>query len=279
MEQQQQQQGLRGAGGPGAAGAGAGAGPEMEEEAFQALSDQAYRGETAAVLAAVDQDKRLATRAGSGIGFTLLHWASHGGHVELAGSLLDRGSSLSAKNQFGWDVLLTACRNDRLDVPALLLDRGGDPNTSDDTCTALGAAASFDNHDVCLLLLSRSADLMMPMPYDGRTALEVYGKYPPKLNPAELAARRAALVAAWEEGPHPSQVQRRKDVRWARRWAFVQVMVGHGFRPLASRVAQLEAAALPPSAAIPPLTDPRPVLLRDKALASEGVFKCIASFL
>ena len=46
-----------------------------------------------------------------------------------------------------------------------------------------------------------------------------------------------------------------------------------------AQLAKLEAAALPPSAEIPALTDPRPVLLRDKALASEGVFKCIASFL
>jgi hypothetical protein len=183
-------------------------------------------------------------------------------------------------NGFGCDALLFACVYDSLTVAALLLDRGADPNTSTDNWTALGAAASYDYHDVCLLLLSRSADLMAPMLYDGRTALEMYGEYMhPSLSPAELAARRAALVAAWEEGPHPSQVQRRKDVRWARRWAFVQVMVGHGFRPLAYRVAQLEAAALPPSAEIPPLTEPRPVLLRDKALASEGVFKCIASFL
>ena len=280
MEQQQQQQGLGGAGGPGAAGAGAVEGPGLDEETFELLLEQAYDGETAAVLAAVEQDKRLATRADE-YGCTLLHRASQGGHVELAGGMLDRGASLSAKNAHGGDSLYFACVNGRLAVAALLLDRGADPNTSSVIWTALGYAACFDNHDVCLLLLSRSADLMAPMPGNGRTALKMYGerKHPTKLRPAELAARRAALVAAWEEGPHPSQVQRRKDVRWARRWAFVQVMVGHGFRPLAYRVAQLEAAALPPSAEIPPLTDPRPVLLRDKALASEGVFKCIASFL
>jgi len=232
------------------------------------------------VLAAVEQDKRLATRA-FGDGYTLLHHASREGHVELAGGLLDREASLSAKDVDGWDALFYACWYGRLADAALLLGRGADPNTSNGIYTALGSAALFDYYDVCLLLLSRSADLMAPMPgFDKRTALERYGEDKrPRLSPAELAARRAALVAAWEEGPHPSQVQRRKDVRWARRWAFVQVMVGHGFRPLAYRVAQLEAAALPPSAEIPPLTDPRPVLLRDKAFASEGVFTCIASFL
>ena len=255
---------------------------QLGEGAFVNLLGDAYRGDTAAVLAAVDEDKRLATRADRS-GNTLLQLASQGGHVELAAGLLDRGASVSAKNEDGWDALLCACTDRSFAVATMLLDRGADPNTSTDNCTALGLAARTDDHDVCLLLLSRSADLMMPMPipYGGRTALELYGedKDPPKLSPAELAARRAALLTAWEEGPHPSQVQRRKDVRWARRWAFVQVMVGHGFRPLAYRVAQLEAAALPPSAEIPALTDPRPVLLRDKALASEGVFKCIASFL
>ena len=135
----------------------------------------------------------------------------------------------------------------------MLLDRGADPNTSTDHWTALGIAARTDDHDVCLLLLSRSADLMAPMPGDGRTALEMYGEYkqPPKLSPAELAARRAALVAAWEEGPHPSQVQRRKDVRFARRAALMAVVVGCGFLPLeARRLAQsLARASLGPAAA------------------------------
>ena len=264
----------------GAAGAGAGAGAGLGAEAFRMLLRQAEAGETAAVLAAVDQDKRLATRADDN-GYTLLHRASQEGHVELVGGLLDRGASISAKDRGGRDALFYACRYGHLAVATLLLDRGADPNTSIYNLTALGLAAGHDHHDLCLLLLSRSADLMAPMPIGGRTALDRYGEemYPTQLSPTELAARRAALLTAWEEGPHPSQVQRRKDVRWARRWAFVQVMVGHGFRPLAYRVAQFEAAALPPSAEIPPLTEPRPVLLRDKALASEGVFKCITSFL
>ena len=250
MEQQQLQQGLGGAGGPGAAAA-AGAGPGLDDGAFWALLRQAYRGETAALLAAVDQDKRLATRA-SGHGITLLHRASERGSVELVGGLLDRGVSISAKNEFGWDALYYACVYRRLAVATMLLDRGADPNTSSNRCTALGIAARDDYHDVCLLLLSRSADLMAVMPYGGRTALEMYGedKHPP-LIPAELAARRAALVAAWEEGPHPSQVQRRKDVRFAPRAALMTVVVGCGFVPLeARRLAQsLARASLGPEAA------------------------------
>ena len=213
--------------------AAAEAGPGLGEEAFKALLQQARRGETAAVLAAVDQDKRLLIRTG-GYGYTLLHRASKRGHVELVGGLLDRGAGLSAKSETGCDALFYACRNDCLSVAALLLDRGADPNTSDGSFTALGTAALNGNHDVCLLLLSRSADLMAPMPGGGRSALDMYGEGTDlRFSPAELAARRAALVAAWEEGPHPSQVQRRKDVRWDRRLPLMCVAVGCGFLPLA----------------------------------------------
>ena len=52
-----------------------------------------------------------------------------------------------------------------------------------------------------------------------------------------------------EEGPHPSQVQRRKP---------------------AYRVAQLVAVALPPSADIPPLENPHEVLLRGQGLRERG---------
>ena len=73
-------------------------------------------------------------------------------------------------------------------------------------------------------------------------------------------------------------MQRRADERWARRWAFVQVAVGHGFRPLAHQQALLAAAALPPSAQIPSLTAPRPALLRDKVLTDDLLFKRIMSY-
>ena len=67
------------------------------------------------------------------------------------------------------------------------------------------------------------------------TALEAYGSssHMRRLGPAELAARRASLVVAWEAGPHPSQVQRRKDVRWARRWPMMVAAVGCGLLPVA----------------------------------------------
>ena len=47
------------------------------------------------------------------------------------------------------------------------------------------------------------------------------------------------MRAAWETGPHPSQVQRRRDESWARRWPFVRVLVCSDFQPTAARKAVL----------------------------------------
>ena len=135
----------------------------FENEAFEALLRQAGRREMSAVLAAVDQNRRFATFHGGQFSQTLLHEASSSGHVELSRGLLDRGASLSAKDKSGWDALYYACRYDHPAVAALLLDRGADSNTSSDHWTALGWAALQDKHDLCLLLISRSANLMARM--------------------------------------------------------------------------------------------------------------------
>ena len=284
----EQQHGLGGAGGPGAAGAGAGpglgaallgeqAGPGMDVESFKALSWQAEQGQTAAVLAAVDQDKRLATRA-SVTGVTLLHYSCCGGRLELAGALLVRGADVHAKSSSGLDACYFACVSGILTLVALLLDKGASPHTRPPNChSCISRAAAKDNLPVVLLLISKGADLMEPT-RDNRTALELWGEYKgyPSLSPAELASRRAEALAAFRAGPHPREVQRRN---WERRWPFMQVAVGHGFRPLAHQQALLAAAALPPSAQIPSLTAPRPALLRDKVLTDDPLFKRITSYL
>ena len=236
--------------GLGAALLGEQAGPEMDEEAFSALSRQADRGETAAVLAAVDQDKRLATSASATHGLTLLHWSCFGGRQELAGALLVRGADVLAKTSGGYDACSYACD---LALVALLLDKGASPHTripNDYSCVS--RAAVLDHLPVVLLLISKGADLVEPT-RDNRTALEWWGenKEGPPLSPAELASRRAEALAAFRAGPHPREVQRRKGERWARRWAFVQVAVGCGYLPLeARRLAQsLARASLGPAAA------------------------------
>ena len=128
-----------------------------------------------------------------------------------------------------WDALMRASACGYFKLCTLLLDRGADPNSRDTYWTALGGAAQRDFLDICLLLIAKGADLRAVMRGWGgkeRTALQMYGEISrPSLSPAVLAERRAALSAAFAEGPHPSQVQRRRDERWARRWPFVRVLV------------------------------------------------------
>ena len=250
---------------------------------FWELERKAGRGKTAAVLAAVDQDRRLATRAG-GQGLTLLHLSCLGGHQELSEGLLARGADLHATTVGGLDACYLACYSGNVALVTMLLCRGASPHTKlDSGFTGISIAAAYDRLPVVLLLISNAADLMEPT-NDGRTALEMWGersKSPP--SHAVVAERRATVLTAWLEGPHASQVQRRADERWARRWAFVSVAVGHGLQPLAYRRAQLAAAALPHWARIPPLPSRTRAqvlaLLRDKVLTDLGLFKRIVGFL
>ena len=126
--------------------------------------------------------------------------------------------------------------------------------------------------------MSRGADLIVADKH-GRTVLKYYGGLAhPTISDADKALRRAALEAAWAEGPHPSQVQRRKDERWARRWPFVFVLVTRGFRPLLRRALAI-AAAIDPAAPIPqPLIRTRRqrhAHLLSQVLSNEGIIRLI----
>ena len=173
--------------------------------------NQAADGEAAAVLAAVDLDPTLATRA-DGEGTTLLHRACVRNRVELASALLDRGSDVLGRDADGWDALLCATvrSSHNLALVTLLLDRGADPCSADNRgYTVLMDSAIHSDHQVCLLLVHRGADLLAAK--EGQTALDLYG-FDTNLAAAEKEERCAALRAAFAEGPHPSQVQRRKEI-------------------------------------------------------------------
>ena len=204
--------------------------------------------------------------------------------MELARGLLARGASVVARDKVGQDATYFASLGGNVALVMLLLDHGGDACTGvdDNDWTALGAAALYDRLAVCLLLLSRGADLMAVM--QGQTALEVYGEIArPRLSPEDLAERRAALEAAWRAGPHPTQVKRRQDEAWARRWPVMQVVVFHGYQPLAYRRDELAAAALPPSASIPPddirTPEQRRLWLLGKVLANPLLWQTVVSYI
>ena len=202
---------------------------EMSEEDFAELCDKAYEGETAEVLAAVDQDRRLASRANVG-GMTLLILACMGGHdnPQLAQGLLERGANVHARRSHGWDALMLASYYGHFAVCTVLLDRGADPDSNNQNSSALSKAASKDYLQVCLLLISRRANLMLAL--NNGTALAVYGMYKYSRFTPQF---RAIVLTAFEQGPHP-------DACWTRRWPMMSVMAGCGFRPLAVRLLEQE---------------------------------------
>ena len=121
-----------------------------------------------------------------------------------------------------------------------------------------------------------------------RTALHEYGinlnSNPPtharlRLSDEVKEERRNAMRVAFANGSHPSQVQRRKDERWDRRWPFMSVMVGCDFHPLTDTLADQLATqlTLDTSAAIPdePIEteEQRRALLQLKVFGHELIFE------
>ena len=212
-------------------------------------------------------------------GTTAMLAASQGGSEGLVVELLKRGADWKARDDDGCDALYLASWKGHVAVATILLGRGCDPNTRSNDMTALGIAAANEHLPVCILLLSKAADLYAPMPGDGRTALQWYGQFAdPDLSPAVLEERRALLQHAYDEGPHP-------NARWARRWPFMQVMVFNDFQPLAARRAVLLALnpPLPTNVKIPPIVmrtkAQRRAFLNMKVFGHEGIWRIIASYI
>ena len=101
-----------------------------------------------------------------------------------------------------------------------------------------------DHLPVCEYLLSLGADLMAADNFN-RTALTHFGyNANPRLPLETKALSVAALEAWWAAGPHPSQVQRRRDERWARRGPLITVLAEHAYQPLQLRAQVIAAAAV-----------------------------------
>ena len=183
---------------------------------------------------------------------------------------------MHARSNDGWDALMYASLQGHIVICTVLLDRGADPS-SNQYCSALSIAALYDHLQVCLLLISRRANLMLASV--GGTALDLYGGHKrPRLTPDELEQRRATVLTAFEQGPHP-------DMCWKRRWPFVCVLVGCDFQPLAARKAYLLLInpPLPPDAVIPPVpigtSEQYRAYLHGCIFAHPGFWKLIAAFL
>ena len=144
-------------------------------------------------------------------------------------------------------------------------------------------AALFHKPEVCLLLIAKGADLRVRDNLN-RSALSDYGldAYP-RLDPSVKAQRVAELKAAFRAGCHPSQVQRRKDENWAKRWPLMNAAYGSGLLLTAAKKAQLKATALPTDAKLPDeptaTEEQRRALRHSKVLGNIGLVRRIASFI
>ena len=221
-----------------------------------------------------------------GRGYTAIMAASSGGHAGLVKELALLGANVHALDEYGWDALMLAsiCGHDS--VCSVLLDHGAVMTTRDGIFwTALHLSADRGHLQVGLLLCSKGADLMA-VADNGRTPLQVYGNHAyPRLSKETKEEHKAALLDCFRKGPHPSQVQRRKDENWARRLPFMLVMTGCDFKPLLARqlALLLLSPALPPDAAIPPIdiatVAQKRAFLNMAVFGHEGLVRLIASFL
>ena len=207
-------------------------------------------------------------------------------NLPRAVELLDRGADPNVLVHYGHNALHQAARWGRLEIVTMLLGRGAvlESRSSSGTSALLYAALN-DHFELCLLLIARGADLRV-VGDDNWSALSIYGIYGnggQGFDPSVKALRVAALKKAWREGCHPSQVQRRKDENWAKRWPLMNAATGCGLLLTAAKKAQLKATALPTDAKLPDeptaTEEQRGALRHSKVLGNIGLVRRIASFI
>ena len=223
---------------------------------------------------------------------TSLMLASRRGHGALVALLCERGAHVNAASNHGSTALRWATVRGHLGVVKILVAYGADVHQQN---VDLGWRplhfASFDDRlPVCEFLLSKGADLMA-VTSQGWTALNHYGHNTfPRLSPETKALRCAALKAAWAAGPHPSQVQRRCDERWARRGPLLTVLAEHAYRPLQHRALALALATTSLDCARPVQQPPAAVVLTTsqqqrhayllgRIFSIEGIVRLLAAML
>jgi len=252
---------------------------KMKRKEFEILCEKVKDGKELEVLAAVDQNRRLATRYDFNSGCTLLHKVCLGYHdsPNFVQGLLERGANIHAltkicpqNNIIFYDALMCASIRGHKKIIKVLLDYGANPNFNSSSTCALCLAASHNYLEVCLLLISRGANLMQRFHFG--TALNIYGdaiKYSSRITWGMVNHSRATMLTAFERGPFKC---------WTRRWPMMSVMAGCGFRPLAERLLEQEmhlAAIVASGTTTPP---PAPIALdtpqQRRAFYMQIIFRC-----
>ena len=150
--------------------------------------------------------------------------------------LLQAGADASVINSYAWSALHSVgCKGGSADLVKLLVSAGApldERNAAGHTPLSLAICSA--RLEVGNVLLQLGADLEAVAAED--------------LDNAEAGAR-AAFQDAFSNGPHKTQVERRRQERWERRFAFVHFLAGCNFQPLALRQSAILAAnpPVPPS--------------------------------
>ena len=146
----------------------------LTEEQFAELLLKARDGKTENVIATITIYPDLLNRK-DWCGYTLLYNACMFNHLELVEKLLDLNAKF-IRVKGGWDAIMIASQFGFYNMVKLLLDRGADPNSGNGHFTALGQAAIYNHIEICILLISRGANLMTKL-WEDDTALTAYAKY------------------------------------------------------------------------------------------------------
>jgi len=88
---------------------------------------------------------------------TLLHYASHNGHIDLVKLLIERGADVNAKDIKGYTPLFAASARGHREVAEILLDNGANVHEDPTKLNPLYAATNQRHRDTALLLVERGA--------------------------------------------------------------------------------------------------------------------------
>lgn len=121
------------------------------------IHDAVKAGDLAGVRRLLDARPEL-VKAANERGYTPLHIAALEGRLEVAALLLEKGAELEAKNPTGFTPLFLAVLGKRPETVKLLLERGADPNAPTRfQTTPLFTASESGNVEVIRLLIGRGA--------------------------------------------------------------------------------------------------------------------------
>jgi hypothetical protein len=256
---------------------------------MQAIIEAAYSGRTQnmerrieAALAAGQLDLEYVDDGG--FQRTSLMLASEGGHEDVVRVLARYGANLNARDKEQSTALILAAYHGRTGVVDFLIGAGADAHAlNKDGENALMVAAWSAKLPSCYsLILKAGVDLEVKSSL-GHTAVGQFGKYVRGMTVDVKALFVPKLRQAFADGPNPSQVKRRRDVRWGRRRALCLVLAGCGFQPTAARRAELDSSALPQDVAIPDepteTEEERRALRRSKVFGNFFICKLILEFL